>query len=209
MVPQVLYLISMTSLTALTSLMEVIARMPRIVLSLSEQQKTHWVEAAYEDRVSLSEWIRRRCDAGLKRGERPLVVEVSEEDVEGIRIVPLEGQSEIAEEISSTAIAEAIATTARARVIPEHRADPKDKAKQEHAPKEKRKSAGGMCEHRVPVGTYCKRECAEWAVVYPVFRGMAVAKGGLKSREEAMAWMAALRITNERSPRRLSTTRTR
>lgn len=38
----------------------------------------------------------------------------------------------------------------------------------------------------------------EWAVVYPVFRGTAVEKGGLKSREEAEAWMAALRITNER-----------
>lgn len=42
------------------------------------------------------------------------------------------------------------------------------------------------------------RRRIEWAVVYPAFRGMAVAKGGLRSRAEAEAWKAALEITNER-----------
>lgn len=48
------------------------------------------------------------------------------------------------------------------RALPEFKADPKDKASQEHAPREKRKSAGGMCEHRVPIGSFCKR-CEEEA----------------------------------------------
>jgi len=37
-----------------------------------------------------------------------------------------------------------------------HRADPKDKAAQEHGAREKAKPTG-MCDHRVPRGQYCKR----------------------------------------------------
>lgn len=47
------------------------------------------------------------------------------------------------------------------RTHPPHNADPKDKASQEHA-KGQKKTAGGMCEHRVPIGSYCKR-CEEAA----------------------------------------------
>jgi hypothetical protein len=39
--------------------------MPKIILNVSEEQKALWVDQAFEDRVSLSEWIRRRCDGGL------------------------------------------------------------------------------------------------------------------------------------------------
>lgn len=42
--------------------------MPRIVISVGEVQKELWVVAAHEERVSLSEWIRRRCDDGLEAG---------------------------------------------------------------------------------------------------------------------------------------------
>lgn len=38
----------------------------------------------------------------------------------------------------------------------------------------------------------------EWAVVQSVFRGIAVVKGGLGSREEAETWRAALELTRRR-----------
>lgn len=34
------------------------------------------MEAAYQERVSLSEWVRRRCDAGLVAGEGEAVVPI-------------------------------------------------------------------------------------------------------------------------------------
>jgi hypothetical protein len=49
--------------------------------------------------------------------------------------------------------------SAPARVLPEHRADPRDRASMEHGPREPA-AAKGMCEHRVPLGSYCKR-CEE------------------------------------------------
>jgi hypothetical protein len=47
--------------------------MPKILVNVSEGQKSLWVAAAHDERVSLSEWIRRRCDGGLTAGadERP------------------------------------------------------------------------------------------------------------------------------------------
>ena len=44
--------------------------MPRIILNVREDQKALWVDQAFEERVSLAEWIRRRCDAGLGAGGR-------------------------------------------------------------------------------------------------------------------------------------------
>ena len=44
--------------------------MPQILLNVSGVQKELWVAAAHDERVSLSEWIRRRCDAGLEEGVR-------------------------------------------------------------------------------------------------------------------------------------------
>ncbi|HSE44544.1 MAG TPA: hypothetical protein VLA89_04360 [Gemmatimonadales bacterium] len=38
----------------------------------------------------------------------------------------------------------------------------------------------------------------EWAVVQPVFRGIDVVKGGLRSEEEANLWIAALAVTQKR-----------
>ena len=38
----------------------------------------------------------------------------------------------------------------------------------------------------------------EWAVLQPVFRGVDVVRGGLGSKEEAEAWLAALEITQDR-----------
>ncbi len=43
--------------------------MPKILVLVSEGQKVLWVGAAHYERVSLSEWVRRRCDAGLGAGE--------------------------------------------------------------------------------------------------------------------------------------------
>lgn len=42
--------------------------MPKILVNVSEGQKELWVAAAHDERVSLSEWIRRRCDDGLGSG---------------------------------------------------------------------------------------------------------------------------------------------
>jgi hypothetical protein len=36
--------------------------MAKIILNVSDEQKALWVDSAYEERMSLSEWIRRRCD---------------------------------------------------------------------------------------------------------------------------------------------------
>jgi len=45
--------------------------MPRIVVSLTDGQKDVWVAAAHDERVTLSEWVRRAADAraGLGTGE--------------------------------------------------------------------------------------------------------------------------------------------
>lgn len=37
------------------------------MVRVSEGRKELWVAAAHDERVSLSEWIRRRCDDGLVR----------------------------------------------------------------------------------------------------------------------------------------------
>jgi hypothetical protein len=37
--------------------------MPRIIFSVSEEEKALWVEAAYREFVSLSEWLRRAAAA--------------------------------------------------------------------------------------------------------------------------------------------------
>ncbi len=42
--------------------------MPKILINVRESQKELWVAAAHDERVSLSEWIRRRCDGGLTAG---------------------------------------------------------------------------------------------------------------------------------------------
>lgn len=42
--------------------------MAQILVNVSDGQKGLWVAAAHDERVSLSEWIRRRCDDGLGRG---------------------------------------------------------------------------------------------------------------------------------------------
>ena len=42
--------------------------MPRLVISVGDVQKELWVAAAHDERVSLSEWVRRRCDDGLEAG---------------------------------------------------------------------------------------------------------------------------------------------
>ena len=42
--------------------------MPKILLNVSDGQKSLWVGAAHDERVTLSEWIRRCCDAGLTAG---------------------------------------------------------------------------------------------------------------------------------------------
>lgn len=42
------------------------------------------------------------------------------------------------------------------RLLKPHAADPKDKATQEHGKREK-KPRSGLCQHRVPVGVFCKR----------------------------------------------------
>lgn len=44
------------------------------MVRVSEGQKELWVGAAHDERVSLSEWIRRRCDAGLGSGEAVMPV---------------------------------------------------------------------------------------------------------------------------------------
>ena len=117
--------------------------MPKIIFSVTDEQKALYVECAYSERVSLSEWVRRAADA---------------------RLSPLELRPDDRhEQAEAAAWAEDEANRSSApssRALTEHKADPRDKASQEHAPKEKRKSAGGMCEHRVPIGSYCKR-CEE------------------------------------------------
>ena len=42
--------------------------MPKILVNVSGEQKELWVGAAHDERLSLSEWIRRRCDDGLGAG---------------------------------------------------------------------------------------------------------------------------------------------
>jgi hypothetical protein len=39
-----------------------------ILLRVSLEQKELWVGQAHDERVSLSEWIRRRCNGGLAAG---------------------------------------------------------------------------------------------------------------------------------------------
>lgn len=46
-----------------------IACMATVMVRVSEGQKGLWVAAAHDERVSLSEWVRRRCDDGLGAGE--------------------------------------------------------------------------------------------------------------------------------------------
>lgn len=38
----------------------------KIMINVHDAQKEHWVKAAHEEMVSLSEWIRRACDARLR-----------------------------------------------------------------------------------------------------------------------------------------------
>jgi hypothetical protein len=42
-----------------------------ILLRVSLEQKELWVGQAHDERVSLSEWIRRRCNGGLAAGDKP------------------------------------------------------------------------------------------------------------------------------------------
>lgn len=48
--------------------------MATVYLHVDEVQKALWVAAAHDERVSLSEWIRRRCDGGLAAGVGEVVV---------------------------------------------------------------------------------------------------------------------------------------
>ena len=51
--------------------------MPKILVNVSEAQKGVWVREAHGELVSLSEWVRRACDAraglGAGAGESPKV----------------------------------------------------------------------------------------------------------------------------------------
>lgn len=46
------------------------------MLRVSEGTKELWVAAAHDERVSLSEWIRRRCDGALVAGDGEAVVPI-------------------------------------------------------------------------------------------------------------------------------------
>lgn len=138
--------------------------MPRIVISLSEQQKELWVEASHAERVTLSEWIRRRCDGALEGWGSPTADPLADIHAaaeraaasrmsQPTRVIELpelpEGQRWEQVPLPKDGVG--------SRILPAHNADPKDKATQEHGKGAKKSGAAKMCPHRVPVGTYCKR----------------------------------------------------
>lgn len=49
--------------------------MSKINLKLKDEDKAAWVDAAWAERVSLSEWIRRAC---ADRLAKPLIVRIAE-----------------------------------------------------------------------------------------------------------------------------------
>lgn len=157
--------------------------MPKVILVVSDEQKALWVEAAHAERLTLSEWIRRRCDGGLAAGEQPGATEQSHSKAESMvatdRDLPpareASGDSSPAPAASPTeqqlllrSVDDPLGPgkplpeldpTPPARSVPQFRTDPKEKAAQEHAPKERQRASRAMCEHRVPAGMYCKK-CA-------------------------------------------------
>lgn len=174
--------------------------MPKVILVVSDEQKALWVEAAHAERLTLSEWIRRRCDGGLAAGEAGLDGSdpgtpgvrqrgtavptpqspaaspqklVAEPGVQTSAMQPGSGEDRdkpaaphleqleaaLGREATGAerALIEGGLPTPPARSVPQFRADPKEKAAQEHAPKERQRAKAQMCEHRVPLGQYCKR----------------------------------------------------
>jgi hypothetical protein len=53
----------------ISAILAICAGMPKLILNVSDSQKALWVGAAHDERVSLSEWVRRQCDGGLGAGE--------------------------------------------------------------------------------------------------------------------------------------------
>ena len=149
--------------------------MPKVILVVSDEQKDLWVEAAHAQRLSLSEWIRRRCDGGLAAGEPGGAAAPRREGSSGFESqsaaptspAPAASPTELEPDPLDQAKAIEVMREAGytlpdpppARSMPQFRADPKQKAAQEHAPKERQRASRSMCEHRVPAGQYCKR-CA-------------------------------------------------
>lgn len=83
-------------------------------------------------------------DGGLSRGDEVSTAGGGVTDTAPVRESPRAGSSETP-----------------APPLKPHRADPKDKAAQEHGKKE-RAAAKGLCPHRVPIGSFCRR-CEEEA----------------------------------------------
>ena len=117
--------------------------MARVIFQVGEEEKALWVEAAHRELVSLSEWLRRAAQVragGLAAGEATTA-----------RIVSRAGNKADAEMRDDTP---RLAVSPAAR--PPHKADPKGKAEMEHGSRD-RSPWSGMCEHRVPLGSFCKR----------------------------------------------------
>lgn len=119
-----------------------IAGMPKVTLVVSVEEKALWVASAHGELTSLADWIRRACGvrAGLGAGD---------DDVPEPGVRP---STEVHAGSNPAVVSPAPS-------LRPHRADPKDKAAMEHGRGEK-KSSGGMCAHRVPAGSFCKR-CEE------------------------------------------------
>lgn len=123
--------------------------MPSMNVRLTEEQHAELVAAAHENMRSLQKEIVARLFDGLTAGGRSSARvggNVREEGA-GLRAAAHDSRPPAASPEETQ------------RVLPPHRADPKEKAAQEHW----RRVAGpakGLCPHRVPLGSYCKR-CEE------------------------------------------------
>lgn len=137
-----------------------ICHMPKLIFVASAEEKTAWVEASHDERVSLSEWLRRAANARVGGLGAVGGAAVSRHDTEGSYPLPdsqssvgLSGRKDMGSH--SDGLAPSRPSAAPSPLKP-HRPDPKAKASQEHGRGEK-KTVKGLCPHRVPLGSFCRR----------------------------------------------------
>lgn len=139
--------------------------MPRLIFTVSEEERELWVERAYDERISLAEWLRRAANARAGNGAGGLEAGQSGRSETGG--LPGGGATSSASPPASSppvfspdwSEVEAVRPrkvgpdemVASAGLPPAEPSPPPKTARKRSAPRV------AMCDHRVPAGSYCRK----------------------------------------------------